>query len=659
MLDELMFHLDVGKSRVRRLQVLVEVTDAVATLKHVISVSVGATVLAAICLGLLQVCRHAVERHRHKVADVFYYVVLVLLRTVAHLDALELAHLKQHRLAERLGIDLDAIGVARVHIHIDVHVVRLHLPLDLVVVQSHHDALLGIVNVVVVRVVVADALLHVLALLLVGALVVVLHTHTARQVRQRRHAQNLTLNLHGSRGRMEHVADEVCLHVATLVVIHEADAERRLQRVDDILHAGLGEIVAVGIHRHHLRRIADLADAGLEVNRLHVLLADDNLRRVAVLILIGEVLHRLRGGLGDGQLATAAALFQPRIDRVEHYLVVFLLRVVLLELLARGDMGRWPTDTANDIHRLSNLIQVARKSLAALIHRVIPAVRREERQMLQVLHLQQLAIVERHAEVLEQTIQEVQHVEAHTSLRTAGIQYPVGTEVLVLLIRRGQVHLVARLFHVILFLIVRIGDAGIAERPAQRAAALVLIWRINRTVVRLADIRKVHLEHGYLHLVAVLIRLVRRVVLPLLLEHLAHIEVVVRCGLRHARLTESQSLRFKQGMCRRRRYAQVVFRLLRLLVLLHIRDDTLVEIIDVDIDLPHLLANLQPVLQRHVAALQIAYKVVKRLHALVDVHVQLSVNQRIVLHATVTVAHRHAVHLHLRLNLVIRRRTFS
>ena len=85
----------------------------------------------------------------------------------------------------------------------------------------------------------------------------------------------------------------------------------------------------------------------------------------------------------------------------------------------------------------------------------------EETESAHVGHLQQFAVVERHTEIVKQTVEEVEHIEADTRLLAVGFEYPIGpvvgrAEVLVF----GR-HGAGRLT-VVVDTVVGIGDTGIA-----------------------------------------------------------------------------------------------------------------------------------------------------------------------------------------------------
>ena len=62
---------------------------------------------------------------------------------------------------------------------------------------------------------------------------------------------------------------------------------------------------------------------------------------------------------------------------------------------------------------------------------IVAAYGREEAEMLQIFYLHQCLLVESNAQIGKETIEEIEHIEADTRLRTFGIQYPVRIKVFV------------------------------------------------------------------------------------------------------------------------------------------------------------------------------------------------------------------------------------
>ena len=113
---------------------------------------------------------------------------------------------------------------------------------------------------------------------------------------------------------------------------------------------------------------------------------------------------------------------------------------------------------------------------------VVLAVGGEEAQMLHVLNLQQCRLVELHAEVGKQAVEEVEHVEAQSRLLAVGIEHPVGVVVFidVALFVNARAHVLQRNDAVAGRAVlvqphVLVADAGIAERPADSHAFIILI----------------------------------------------------------------------------------------------------------------------------------------------------------------------------------------
>ena len=95
-----------------------------------------------------------------------------------------------------------------------------------------------------------------------------------------------------------------------------------------------------------------------------------------------------------------------------------------IALVLELEMGT-ATTAVEPVVDVIDIVEVRRCAVGILAFLGVFTMRGKEAQMLHILDFQQLTVVERHTEIVEKAVEEVEHVETDTGLRTVGIEHPV------------------------------------------------------------------------------------------------------------------------------------------------------------------------------------------------------------------------------------------